>query len=299
MRVNSLAPLILIGAGLLFAPGGPTAQAVDPAQVLEALDREGQVTLQRAGVVVSKYDYVVDKDTVEAITFRPAQEGKHPGLVLIPGYSRTARDYLPAGIRFAKEGFAGIAITQRGFGRSQGKPDYVGPKTMAGIEAGFRRFRQESYVDSTRMGVFGYSRGAMAASLLSVRVAPSELRAAVFGAGVYDFKRAHDDVGILGIRKNMEQEAGLSDKAVKERSSVMHMEKIACPVLILHGEKDENVPVSQAYLLRDRLTELRKTFEIRTFPEAGHDMQGANVNDLALAFFRRELAPPPAEAKTP
>jgi dipeptidyl aminopeptidase/acylaminoacyl peptidase len=289
----------MIAIGIALAPGGPTAQPVDPAQVLEELDREGQVTLVRSQVVVRKYDYVVDKDTVEAITFRPAAEGKYPGLVLIPGYSRTARDYLPAGIRFAKEGFAAVAITQRGFGRSEGKPDYVGPKTMAGIEAGFRRLRRESYVDSTRMGVFGYSRGAMAASLLAVRVAPSELRAAVFGAGVYDFKKAHDDVGLLGIRKNMEKEAGLSDKAVRERSSVMHMEKLACPVLILHGEKDENVPVSQAYLLRDRLTALQKTFEIRTFPEAGHDMQGANVNDLALAFFRRELAPAQEAVKTP
>ena len=289
----------MIACGLLLAPGGPAAQAVDPAQVLEALDRDGQVTLQRAEVVVRKYDYVVDKDTVEAITFRPVAEGRYPGLVLIPGYSRTARDYLPVGIRFAKEGFAAVAITQRGFGRSEGKPDYVGPKTMAGIEAGFRHFRRESYVDSTRMGVFGYSRGAMAASLLSVRVTPSELRAAVFGAGVYDFKRAHDDVGILGIRKNMEKEAGLSDKAVKERSSVMHMESLACPVLILHGEADENVPVSQAYLLRDRLTELQKPFEIMTFAGAGHDMQGASVNDRALAFFRRELAVAPASPKTP
>lgn len=291
--------ILIAFATLLLLPSTPSAQPVDPAWVLENLDREGEVTLKKAQVVVRKYDYVVDKDTVEAITFRPSAEGRHPGLVLIPGYSRTARDYLPAGIRFAKEGFAAIAITQRGFGRSEGKPDFVGPKTMAGIEEGFRRFRRESYVDSARMGVFGYSRGAMAASLLSVRVAPSELRAAVFGAGVYDFKRAHDDVGILGIRTNMEREAGLSDKAVRERSSVMHMENLACPVLILHGEADENVPVSQAHLLRDRLTALQKTFEIRTFPGTGHDMQGANVNDLALGFFRRELAPVQEAGKTP
>ena len=53
-------------------------------------------------------------------------------------------------------------ITQRGFGKSTGKPDFVGPKTIAALEAGFQKFSKEPFVDATRLGVFGYSRGAIA-----------------------------------------------------------------------------------------------------------------------------------------
>ena len=50
--------------------------------------------------------------TVEAIVFRPLAEGWHPGILLIPGFSRTARDYIPLGVRFARDGFAAVAVTQ-------------------------------------------------------------------------------------------------------------------------------------------------------------------------------------------
>src|SRR5262249_7202845 len=160
----------------------------------------------------------------------PAADGKHPAVLLIPGFSRTARDYIPLGLRLAREGFACVAVTQRGFGKSAGQPDFVGPKTMAALEAGFQRFRREPYVDGSRMGLFGYSRGAMAASLLAVRLKATEVQAAVFAAGIYDFKRAYDDIKLPGIRANMEQEAGLSDAAMQARTSVTKMADLACPV---------------------------------------------------------------------
>ena len=76
----------------------------------------------------------------------------------------------------------------------------------------------------------------MAASLLAVRLKRTELQAAVFAAGIYDFKKAYDDIKFPSIRENMEQEAGLTEAAVKDRSSVAKMSDLACPVLILHGQ---------------------------------------------------------------
>ena len=95
------------------------------------------------------------------------------------------------------------------------------------------------------MGIYGFSRGGMAA-LLAVQL--DDLKAAVFGAGIYDFKRAHDEATIEGIRTNMESETGWTEAAIRERSSIFQMDRLKCPVLILHGEKDINVPVSQALL---------------------------------------------------
>jgi dipeptidyl aminopeptidase/acylaminoacyl peptidase len=53
----------------------------------------------------------------------------------------------------------------------------------------------------------------------------------------------------------MENETGLTPEAIKERYSILFMEKLNCPVLILHGEKD--IMVSQALLLRDLPCALR------------------------------------------
>jgi pimeloyl-ACP methyl ester carboxylesterase len=65
------------------------------------------------------------------------------------------------------------------------------------------------------------------------------------------------------------------------------MEKLSCPVLILHAEQDENAPFSQAYLLRDRLSALRKESEIEVLPGQGHALRREDVNRLGLSFFER------------
>ena len=88
----------------------------------------------------------------------------------------------------------------------------------------------------------------------------------------------------------MKAETGMTEEAIKERSSVLRIKNLKCPVLILHGEKDINVPVSQAYLLRDRLRELKKEFEIQTFPDREHGIGPENLYKYSLDFLKRKLA---------
>jgi dipeptidyl aminopeptidase/acylaminoacyl peptidase len=261
------------------------AQSQPADKIIEQMEKEGCSVLE-SKIQVCKYDYSVDGKVLEAISFRPAGDGPFPGVLLIPGYPRTARNYVPLGIRLAQNGFASVAVSQPGFGKSAGPPDFVGPKTMAALTEGYRKLRRESCVDPARMGIFGYSRGAMAASLLAVEL--DDVKAAVFGAGIYDFQRAYDDRTLPGVRQNMKAETGMTKEAVRQRSSILRMERLKCSVLILHGENDVNVPVSQALLLRDRLTQLHKQFEIKLFPGREHSI-GPEVNDLTVDFFRRKL----------
>ena len=268
----------------LFTTQAIAAQQDDAARIREALATQNCVD---ADIKVCNYDYVSDGLSIEALSFRPAGAGPYPGVLLIPGYQRTALHLISLGSALARNGFAAVAVSQPSFGKSQGKADYVGPLTLKVLTEGFRKFKRESYVDANRMGIYGFSRGGMAASLLAVRL--DDVRAAVFGAGIYDFQKAHDEVKIAGIRENMEKETGMTEAAVRERSSVFQMEKLKCPVLILHGEKDENVPVTQAYLLRDRLTALKKDFEIKLYPDRTHGI-GPEVTTETIDFFKRRLA---------
>ena len=261
-------------------------QQTNASKIREVLATSDCANVEGTQIKVCKYDYQSNDLTVEAITFRPAGEGRVPGVLLIPGFQRTALDLISLGVALAREGIAGVAISQPGFGRSQGKPDYVGPNTLKVLKEGFDKFKREPYVNRNKLGIYGFSRGGMAASLLVVQL--NDVDAAVLGAGIYDFKKAHDEASIEGIRHNMEVESGWTEAAIRERSSVFKMEKLKCPVLILHGEKDENVPVTQAYLLRDRLTHLQKEFEIKLFPDRPHGI-GPEVTTMTVEFFKRRL----------
>ncbi|HUS12360.1 MAG TPA: prolyl oligopeptidase family serine peptidase [Pyrinomonadaceae bacterium] len=277
--------LLLLIACVVVLCANASAQQLDRQKILDAIAKDGCTQLDQ--VKVCKYDYVIEGNRIEALSFQPAGEGKFPGLLLIPGYQRSAPDYLNLGRILGQQGFASVAVTQPGFGKSEGKADYVGPNTIYALKAGFDKFQHEPYVDKKKMGIFGYSRGGMAASLLAVRL--PELRAAVFGAGIYDFKTAYDEIKMEGIRENMKLESGMTEKAIKDRSSLFQMKNLPCPVLILHGEKDQNVPVSQALLLRDRLTKLHKVFEIKLFPNAEHSIPTDEFVPLVIDFFNRRL----------
>jgi dipeptidyl aminopeptidase/acylaminoacyl peptidase len=281
LRRAPLALLILTWASFV------TAQRPDFSKLIEAMEKDGCAFNEQFKVKLCKYDYTVDGKNVEAITFKPEGDGPFPALLLIPGHATTARDWIPNGLTYARAGYAGVAISQPNYGRSEGPGDYVGPKTIKTLTAGYRRFQREPFVDAKRMGIVGYSRGGMAASLLAVQL--DDVKAVVLGAGIYDFKKAHDEVKIEGIRQNMEREAGMTEEAIRQRSSVLQMEKLKCPVLILHGEKDINVPVSQAFLLRDRLTALKKDFEIQTFPDKDHGIGPQNLYQYSLDFLKRKL----------
>ena len=253
----------------------------------QILDRHGVTRVCGDSIDVKSCDYTVDGNLLEAVVFRPLAQGKHPGLLLIPGFAVTASDYVPHGLRFARDGFACMAVTQPGFGRSEDERDWVGPQTIHALAQGFLKLQREAYVDQERMSVCGYSRGAMAASLLAVRL--TDVKAAVFCAGIYDFRRAYEETGKVVVRQSMMRETGMTDRAVQERSSVFQMENLPCPVLILHGEQDINVPVTQVYLLRDELVRLNKEFEIRTFPDRTHRMGFENLYADILRFLTRTL----------
>lgn len=276
-------------SGLLFCIGacGPArAQQPDTKDIVQAIERDGCTVLEQSQTKICRYDYKVDGKAVEALSFQPAGDGPFPGVLMIPGYERTARDLIPLGARLAAAGFAGVGVSQPGFGHSAGPADYVGPKTLKVLTTAYRKLQQEPYVDPKRMGIYGYSRGGMAASLLVEEI--DDVKAAVFGAGVYDFALLYKESTMPGIKNNMREETGMTPEAIRERSSVLRMERLKCPVLILHGGKDVNVPVSQALELRDRLTALGKDFEFKLFPDREHSI-GSEVGTLTMDFFERRL----------
>ena len=118
----------VIALASLTAVAAAQQPRADRSQILDSLEKDGCVTWEK--VKVCKYDYVANGNKIEAISFQPPGEGKFPGLLLIPGYQRTAADYLSMGRILGTQGFASLAVTQPSFGKSEGKADYVGPARL-------------------------------------------------------------------------------------------------------------------------------------------------------------------------
>lgn len=294
MKIESMTVRLFFLMVLLFTP---SAHAQQPSRntLDDTLEKEGCITNEQSKVKICKYDYLADGKKIEAFTIRPLADEKYAGLVLVAG-REGAKTFFTFATIFAQKGFASLAITEPGFGKSEGKADFMGPNSIEAFAVGFKKFRREAFVDSEKMGVFGYSRGGMAASLLTLKLG-NAVKAAVFGAGVYDFKRAYDETKFDGIRENIRTETGFTEKAIRERSSMLQMKKLKTPVLIIHGENDENVPTNQALLLRDCLTELKKDFEIIILSDHKHGQFKGNFISPVIDFFSRKLKGVPANAK--
>lgn len=271
------------------------AQPPDRTSLIETLEKEGCVVTEGSKVKICKFDYKYQNKTVEALTYRPNTDGKFPGLFLIPGYTGTAKTYLGFGIIFAKLGFASMSVGTPGFGKTELKPDFLGEKTIDAFIEGYKKFKKESFVDQEKLGVFGYSRGAIAASLMITRI--KDIKATVLGGGIYDLKKAYDELTIEGIRENIKAETGLKEEAFKERSVIFHVKKINSPILIIHGEKDLNAPTNQAYLLRDKLKAASKEFEFQILVGHTHGNLGGDFLTLVVDFFSRKLKGVSADVK--
>lgn len=67
-----------------------------------------------------------------------------------------------------------------------------------------------------------------------------------------------------------------------------------CPVLILHGEADQTVPVSEAHYIREIAERKKVAYEMKIYAGVGHGFGREVMLDAAertLGFLQRYLAP--------
>jgi carboxymethylenebutenolidase len=65
-----------------------------------------------------------------------------------------------------------------------------------------------------------------------------------------------------------------------------------CPTLILHGESDSIIPISEAHYLQKLLEDKKIPHEIKVYPGAGHGFDGEVWQDArirSLAFLQKYL----------
>jgi len=230
---------------------------------------------------------------VELFWTRPAGDGQYPVLLLIHGHQDHLRNGGEAFVKtgrlgaIATRGYVAAALSQPGYGNSDGPQDYCGPFTQDAAMVSLDFLRRQPFVDPKRVALYGYSRGAIVASMVATK--DPRLAAVVLGAGAYDFFSWYP-TPLPGIDANIRLETGASAEAFRARSAIYHVDKIRAPVLLLHGAQDERIPVRQAELLAEKLRASGVAVTLRIFPGARHgiplDEQNREIYPFLEQAFR-------------
>lgn len=181
---------------------------------------------------------------VWGILERPRTPGPHAGVILLPGSAGWRPAYADLARMLADSGFVTLALDYY----AETGPAAVGsedklrkwPQWQATVRNAVAYLQASAPLSGRPVGLVGYSRGAF----LAVSVASSVPAI----AAVVDFFG-----GGGGGTQSLEQEV-----------------RDFPPLLILHGEADNVVPVSFAYQLRDAVIAQGGEVELHVYPGAGH-----------------------------
>jgi carboxymethylenebutenolidase len=185
--------------------------------------------------------------------------------------------------RLAREGYVAIApelYHREGVGIIAGYADFEEARvhlsrlTNDGIAsdllAALAALRSDAAVDGARVGVVGFCAGGFASFCAACR---TDVAATVvfYGGGI------------------VRERPGLS-----MRPLLPEAERIESPLLAFFGESDASIPRTDVEAIGDRLRELETTFEIVTYPDAGHaffnDARKSYRADAAVDSWQRTLA---------
>ena len=146
-------------------------------------------------------------------------------------------------------------IDYRGYGRSQGKPSEKGVYRDSRAALAYLTSRED--IDSDRIVYFGRSLGAAVAVELALYRNPSGMVIFSPFASLADMGRALYPFSPLRL------------VAGKRFDSLSRLKQYRGPLLVIHGEKDEIIPISQG----------RKLYEAANPPRDFHTIAGAYHND--------------------
>lgn len=165
----------------------------------------------------------------------------------------------------------------------------LGRVEMRDLEDAVKWVGEQPWADSERIGLWGWSYGGY---FTSYALTHSKLfRAGIAGAPVTDW-RNYDAIyteRYMDLPKDNYE--GYKSSSVVESAGDLHGR-----LLLIHGERDENVHLSNTLQLADALQNAGKQFDLMVYPKNRHGVadpqQRAHMQQLMTEFWIRNLMEP-------
>jgi dipeptidyl aminopeptidase/acylaminoacyl peptidase len=200
-------------------------------------------------------------------------------------------------IPFVEAGFVAVGSQYRGACTSEGFDEFGGADVDDVLNL-IPLIKHLHYVDPERIGMMGGSRGGLMTYLALKQESLN---------GTHDIKAAVTVGGMADVTRTLWEKPGFmlvlpaligkgpneAPEAYRDRSAVFWPDLINAPLLILHGEGDESVPVEQSQQLADLLSAAGKTVKLVTYPGDDHGLSAHHAGyPEALAWFQHYLGKP-------
>jgi dipeptidyl aminopeptidase/acylaminoacyl peptidase len=174
----------------------------------------------------------------------------------------------------AELGFVVVEITGRGTqGRSKAFLDpyygHIGTSTLPDQVAAIRQLaRRYAFIDSTRVGIYGFSGGGFAAAAAMLRY-PELFKVGVSASGNHDNRSYAAFWGEKFQGLYRRDSVTGSDNYAAEANYTL-ASKLRGKLLLMHGDMDENTHPGMTLRLVHSLIAANKSFDFLLFPDRGH-----------------------------
>ena len=212
--------------------------------------------------------YLVDGLRIKGLLAEPRNEGKLDGFLYLRGGINNVGKVRPGRIiQFAAQGLIVFAPFYRGNLGGEGYDDFVG-ENRKDAYAAFSLL--ENHPKVKKVHIFGFSRGGLNA--LWTAISCENVASLVTWGGVADATLTYEER--IDMRRMLKRVVGGSPakypERYHERTPLFQVERINCPVLIIHGVQDRNVSLQHAEKLEKALLQHKKKVECWFFHEYNH-----------------------------
>lgn len=242
---------------------------------------------------VSTFRYKAsDGEEIEAIITRPRHRPNAKNLPMVilthggPFGPRDTMSFDPWAQSVAEQGYVVVQPNYRGSGGygaewiKKGRSNGFGLRMQDDLDDVITHLAAQGTVDPKRVCMMGWSYGGYASARAAQRN-PEKYRCTIAGAGVYDLQLMRDyDKGYLGSFGSNYLAKGSVELA--EVSPAKNAKGKWAPIMIVHGVRDQRVPVEQARVLVSALKNAGKKqgqdFDYLEQPKNTHNLPYDDVS---------------------
>lgn len=188
------------------------------------------------------------------------------------------------------------ASTGRGVAFAKLDHKDLGGKEFQDVIDGISFLAKKGFVDPKRVGIGGFSYGGYFAALAATKYT-KHFAASVMGAGISNWVSYIGTTDIPYENSLVHWNLWCYDhpQLCMDRSAMGHVNSAKTPLLIVHGEKDARVPLTQGMEIYTAFRKLNVPVEFVTYPREGHGLREvAHLRDFldrTLNWFDKYLTP--------